>query len=69
MEKINQKIKWKFFSRIISQFISNNALVFYLGTIKVNMNICTECGICENLCTSYAIKLDPYPKIIKKKCF
>ena len=38
------------------------------GDIKVNEEICTQCGLCAKNCMAQCITLDPYPVINMKKC-
>jgi len=59
-------ISWSLLKGIFGAFSSDNNLRFYLGTIRVNTEICTKCGLCSDICPSDAIILDPYPKISKK---
>lgn len=67
-KKSIHKIKRNLKGAILGAFLSDWALNFYLGKIKVNTELCTKCEICATICPAKAIALDPFPIITKKKC-
>ncbi|HUX99707.1 MAG TPA: EFR1 family ferrodoxin [Candidatus Deferrimicrobium sp.] len=62
------KVKQNVRAAILAKFMSDWALRWYLGTINVDYDKCTQCGICANICPTNAIELAPFPRISKKAC-
>ena len=65
------KFRKKFIKQFLSRLIGNDfALSFYVGTIKIDKNLCTKCGKCAENCAWNAITIEEgaFPKIDKGKC-
>lgn len=64
---IKTKIKIGLFNHLIRPYSLTKARK-QIGTLFVDNNLCTDCGICEEKCLYKAITLNPSPTFDAEKC-